>query len=129
MRQISKRLVKLFTFIFLIALGACSGEFSRDDLIGVYILNTGSAADTLELKRNGEYVNIYQEKDSAKETVTGKWELERTYYSQVVVLDNFHPLPEKSATRNGFYLLEPTRFLGSIRLVRDADLNEFYEKQ
>ena len=29
----------------------------------------------------------------------------------------------------GYYLLTPNRFFGSIRLVRNEDLNEFYKKE
>jgi hypothetical protein len=85
--------------------------------------------NTLELKRDGEYVHGYQEKGSAKQTLTGKWELERTRYGQVVTLENFHPLRGENTSGNGYYLLEPNRFFGSIRLVRNADLNEFYRKE
>jgi hypothetical protein len=128
-RQSSKRCAAIFFIASLAALGACSGEFHKDDLIGTYVLNTGPAMNTLELKSDGEYVLGYREKGSAKENFTGKWELERTHYGQVVSLDNFHALPGESAKGNGYYLLEPTRFLGSVRLVRNADLNEFYKKE
>jgi hypothetical protein len=125
-RQGLKRFATSFFLALLLALGACSSEFRKDDLIGTYVLNTGPAMNTLELKRGGEYVHSYQEKDTAKETLTGKWELERTREGQVVTLDNFHALPGESVSGNGYYLLEPNRFFGSIRLVRNADLNEFY---
>jgi hypothetical protein len=128
-RQSLKRFATPFFLASLVALGACSSEFRKDDLIGKYILNTGPGLDILELKRDGEYVHSVQEKGSANETLTGKWELERTRYSQVVTLDNFHALPGESANGNGYYLLEPRRFFGSIRLVRNADLNEFYKKE
>jgi hypothetical protein len=128
-RQSPKRFAALFFVVSLAALGACSGEFHKEDLIGTYVLNTRPAMNTLELKSNGDYVHGYQEIGAAKENFTGKWELERTHYGQVVSLDNFHALPGESAKGSGYYLLEPTRFLGSVRLVRNADLNEFYEKE
>jgi hypothetical protein len=127
--QSPKRFAASFLVASLVALGACSGEFHKDELIGTYILNTGPAMNTLELKRDGDYVHGYQEKGSAKKTLTGKWELERTRYGQVVILENFHPLPGESTNARGYYLLEPTRFFGSVRLVRNADLNEFYTKE
>jgi len=128
-RQIPKRFAALFFVVSLAALGACSVEFHKDELIGTYVLNTGPATNILELKSDGGYVHGYQEKGSAKETLTGKWELDRTRYGQVVRLDNFHALSGESTKGNGYYLLEPTRFFGLVRLVRNADLNEFYKKE
>jgi hypothetical protein len=61
--------------------------------------------NTLELKSDGDYVHGYQENGSAKETLTGKWELERTRYGQVVRLDNFHALPGENT--QGQWILSP----------------------
>jgi hypothetical protein len=59
-----------------------------------------------------------RKKGSAKETLTGKWKLDRTIYGQVVELNNFHAFPRESSPGKGYYLLEPTQFLGSIGLIR-----------
>jgi hypothetical protein len=73
----------------------------------------------LELKGSGYYTHSYQWKDSPKEVSSGKWQLDDTRDGQVVTLDHFHPLPREKTNGDGFYLLEPTRSFGSIRLVRN----------
>jgi hypothetical protein len=117
--------------IFALAfVGGCSHRFYKEELVGAYTLNTGPAIETLELRRNGDYTYGDQESGAAKKVFTGKWQLDDTKDGQVVTLDNFGVLRSGgSASRNGFYVLSPTRFFGSVRLVQNADLNRFYKKE
>jgi hypothetical protein len=125
---ITKRLVVSFVLASLIAFSGCSEKFQESDLIGMYVLNTGPGVNTLELKVDGTYVYTYGENGFTKINITGKWELEKTYYGQVVTLAHFRPRGEGTKDY-GYYLLTPNRFFGSIRLVRDEDVNEFYKKE
>ncbi len=113
----------------MLALGACSDQFRKEDLVGKYVLNTGPYIDTLELKSDGNYVHAYQPIGSEKETLSGKWQLDETAVGQYVTLNDHRPLPSENSSSRGFYLLRATRFFGSIRLVRNDDLNEFYRKE
>ncbi len=128
MWTITKRLVVSFVLASLIAFSGCSEKFQESDLIGMYVLNTGPGVNTLELKVDGTYVYTYGENGFTKINITGKWELEKTYYGQVVTLAHFRPRGEGTKDY-GYYLLTPNRFFGSIRLVRDEDVNEFYKKE
>jgi putative transposase len=110
---------KYVPIICMVVLVACSSRFARDEPIGTYILNSGLESDVLELKGSGYYTHSYQWKDSPKEVSSGKWQLDDTRDGQVVTLDHFHPLPREKTNGDGFYLLEPTRSFGSIRLVRN----------
>src|SRR5260370_7930208 len=81
-RQIPKRFAALFFVVSLAALGACSVEFHKDELIGTYVLNTGPATNILELKSDGGYVPGHQEKGSAKKTPPRKRDPTSTRHGQ-----------------------------------------------
>src|SRR5205823_5050029 len=119
--QYLKRLAESLFVASLITLGSCSNEFHKGDLVGTYVLNTGTAIDSLELKSNGDYVHGYQGKGSSKEILTGKWELQKTPDGQLVSLDHFRPLPMETSHDSGYYFLQPDRLFyfgfGSICLV------------
>jgi|SRR6185437_3802115 len=123
------RLSALLLAFGITSLVGCSDKFTPNDLVGSYALNVGPGSDVLELKGDGTYVHSYQDSNVPKNELGGKWQLDNTPNGEVVTLDNFKVLPGENATGSGYYLLKPTRFFGSIRLMRNLDLNEFYKKQ
>jgi hypothetical protein len=125
---------RFYLKIFILALSTlvlagCSDRFGKADLIGKYILNVGIGLDVIELNDDGTYTHSFQGKDAPNETRTAKWKLEDTEDGQTVTLDNFQPLPGEQTNGSGFYLLKPQRFLGTMRLMRNTDLNEYYKKE
>lgn len=115
--------------ICLITISACSDQFQKEDLIGIYVLNIGAARDTIELKGNGEYLHSYYSQESPEDISIGKWKLETTLDGPVITLDHFRRFPRVNRDTNEYHLLKPTRFFGSIRLMQNSDVNEFYRKK
>jgi hypothetical protein len=112
-----------------VSLEACSDRFTSGELIGSYALNVGVGSDILVLRADGSFLHSYQDSSLPRIELGGKWELDNVADGQVVSLEGFTDLPTKSAQESGYYVLRPTRFFGSIRLMRNFDLNEFYRKR
>lgn len=121
--------MKLFILPCLLLLCGCSSHFEKAELVGLYKLNVGPGEDLIELHSDGTYLHTFQQSGAPKETGNGKWELEDLEGGQTVTLDDFQPLPGEHTTGRGFYLLQIKRFFFSIRLMKNADLGEYFEKE
>ena len=80
--------------------------------------------EVIVLKEDGTYVHIVP---GAAKVNTGGWELESTHDGQMVSLKGFETRPDLSG--GVFYLLKPKRFFGRVRLMKNADQNEYYERE
>src|ERR1700679_3473445 len=103
----------LFTLLPLLLVG-CSAHFTRENLVGKYVLSGSAGTGTIELKDGGTYVHSFQNKDGASATQSGKWELENLDAGPTVTLNDFEPLAGEQERGQGFYLLRVRNFFGKI---------------
>jgi len=123
------RLPVLFVALWALTLVGCSDKFTIEELAGTYTLNVGPGVDSVELRSDGIYIHSYQDSNVPKNESSGTWQLDTTPDGEFVTLNDFKPLPGENTTGRGYYLLKPMHSFGSIRLMRNIDLNESYSKR
>jgi hypothetical protein len=113
----------------LVALFGCSKKVERSQVLGEYEVEHQNGVETIELRSNGTYTQIFKRKDGTEATVTDTWDFEPYNGEPKVALHNFSAhfsqSPEKGADVT---LLGIEKDWGRIRLYLSYDRDDYYSR-
>jgi hypothetical protein len=126
------KMKRLLVAVFLL-LPACSDEFSKLQLLGVYIANYRGETATLSLKADHTYTHVIQLKGAQTLEAGSTWKASRVTSGltrTVVEFSNFRVIPSFGEAKKVGWASEVERtWLGRIQLCFDSDVGYCYVKQ
>jgi len=120
------------SLIVMIVLAACSRPATKEEAVGVYVMNKGKAHDSLTVYPNGAYSRRYAAPGAASVVDSGRWTWDTINGEQFLTLEKFTPrwdyeLFPPARGDPGFWPARPERRAGgSVRIPVERDIGWFY---